>query len=429
MTRNGNLTNKPIAILVAGPLSLFRTTGIYYLRELLRTFDVVLVGWKDYAGDKAFEIASAWPGVIETHLIPPAWEPLAYHRASAAFAEDLAVRIRPAVLLQHNDCYPHNLYFIRGASRLQGVLRATYANGLTIDHAADARFKRADQIAEIVAQHHIPRFTAVAVFWVRSFLRHLIRFVLLPVLVGELPLWGHTDLDTGRINFRNTAGQNDLHLIYSEYERNHYERSLQPAAVEIIRHPMSVTGGEVNKAIDMPEALSRIAFLPTNALISLLSARIGADRAIASMAQAWTSALLILKERLGGVPIVAKLHPGSARDPLMASVLQEIRISIPGIEVIDPGMSAERLVLGSTCVISDVSTVLWWARMAGGRNIISLDAWNIPGGGEFSHYPGIVYVRNPEDLWKANLDPLGVSDMPYPTLIEALNQRLQREAA
>src|SRR5258708_36803544 len=80
---------RPVLVVVAGPLSLVRTNGIYYLRELLRSFDVVLVGWKDYEGDRAFEVASSWPGV-ETKLLPPLWEPRNHHCEFAAFADCVA---------------------------------------------------------------------------------------------------------------------------------------------------------------------------------------------------------------------------------------------------------------------------------------------------------------------------------------------------
>ena len=80
-------TTRPRAVQVAGPLNLFRTNGVYFLRELARSYDVTLVGWKDYAGDRTVETAAGWPGVSEVRLLPPAWEPRAYHRAAATLQD------------------------------------------------------------------------------------------------------------------------------------------------------------------------------------------------------------------------------------------------------------------------------------------------------------------------------------------------------
>jgi hypothetical protein len=418
---------RPVIVLVTGPLSLFRTTGIYCLRELLLSYDVVLVGWEDYAGDRSFETARTWGGIREVRLLPPAWVPRAYHRAAVALAKDVATRLKPVALLQHNDCYPHNLYLIRAVTGAGGVLRATYAAGFTLDHHQGYAHVRAEEIARMAQRWRVPRRLALIGFRIRSALNHLVRFALLPVLTREWPLRANLNLDTGRVIRRDTAKATDLHLMYSEREREHYRRVLAPGAIEIIRHPVSVVGDEVNRALGMPPAVPRIAFLPTNALISTLSRRAGEDAAIRAMGDTWARALTILRERLGAVPIVAKLHPGAADDPRMIAVMRRVQAEIPEVEILDPADSAERIILGSNCVVGDVSSVLWWTCMVGGRTVVSVDAWGLDAGDEFRHFPGVVYVREPDELRHAVLrSPAERTDDGRPTLSQVLALALGR---
>jgi len=412
---------RPIAILVIGLLSLFRTTGIYYLRELLRSYDVVLVAWRDDGNDETFRIAAKWPGVRGVELLPPPWEPRAHHRAAAALAQRLARQVRPAVLLQHADCYPHNIYLIRALSRDRRLLRATFANGFTTDYLQDAALRRAQEVAGIVAQRGCSQLAAWGIFWGRSRFNRLLHFYLLPALTGERPLRGHTDLHTGRIVRRRIADISDVRFMYTEREREHYRRVLEPGSIKLIRHPIQVVGNEVHEALAMPRRAPRIALLPTSAFINSLSLRVGGERAVDAVAEFWSRAIAILVERRGGVAVIAKLHPAAAEDEQMKQILERVGKRVPGLQIVDAAESAERIILGSDCVVSDVSSVLWWNRMMTGRIGISLDPWGLKGSDEFRHYSGVIYVSDPEALRHADLDPVDAgADETLPSLTEML---------
>ena len=415
---------RPRAVLVTGPLRLFRTNGIYYLRELARTYDVVLVGWDDYAGDASVETACAWPGVVDMRLLPPAWEPRAHYRATAALAEELRAQIRPRLLLQHNDCYPHNLQLIRAMPLDAQTLRATYTNGLTLDFEQDSKYVRGQQIDDIRSRRRLPLPMARWYFNARSMLRHQMRFTLLPLATGSRPLPAYRDLDTGRIKRRDTSNINDVYLAYTERERFHYQNAVQPGAIELIRHPLLEVGEEVHGALGMPTRTPRIVFLPTWGPINTLAEKLGGlEPAIAAMGETWSHVLSILRVRLGGIAVCAKLHPAAAKDAGMIAVMARLRAENPDLAIIDPLESAERLILGSTCVVGDISAVQWWAWLTGGRIVVSVDAWGLPGGDEFRHYPGIVYVKDPKDLETAVLEPPVAAATPaLPTLTEVLGR-------
>jgi hypothetical protein len=417
---------RQIVVFVNGSLSLFRASGIYYLRELIRKFDVVLVGGTDYAGDRAFEIAKAWPGVKEVHLLPPAWQPRTYHRASVVLANDLRERIRPAVLLQHADCYPHNLYLIRAATRIGGVLRATFANAFTPDHQQDFAVRSADEVARISTQWNVAVWLATVIFWARSFYHHVFRFVIVPISIGQMPLNSHTDLDSGVSLRRDTRSSNDVHYLYDEDDRRRYLRVLRPGVVEIIRHPISDNERDVNGALDMPLHQERIAFLPTWGIMSVLAERVGSyDQAMTQMIDMWSEALSILRGRLGPLPICAKLHPAAAHDPRMLAMFEGIRSRVADFKVVDPTESAERLVIGSSVVLSDASSILWWAAMIGDRVVISMDAWALRFADAFRDKPSITYVRGLDELRTLPLVPHdGRSTNARPRLIERLTGML-----
>jgi hypothetical protein len=108
----------------------------------------------------------------------------------------------------------------------------------------------------------------------------------------------------------------------------------------------------------------------------------------------------------------------------MMAVMSHLRADFPDLVIVDPSESAERLILGSSCIVGDISAVQWWAWLTGSRVVVSLDAWDLPGGDEFRHYPGIVYVKNPDELATATLEPPAAATTPTPpTLTELLQRR------
>ena len=76
----------------------------------------------------------------------------------------------------------------------------------------------------------------------------------------------------------------------------------------------------------------------------------------------------------------------------------------------------------SGVVVSDISSVLWWAQFVGGKTVISLDLFGYRGGSTMRHYQGVRYFDSVAALDAAAFD--GPEPAPagqgLPTLTECL---------
>lgn len=397
--------SRPVLILVPGPLHLFHTTGLYVLRDLVAHCDVVLVVDSAYAGDKIFEAAAQWPGVIASHVLPPEEPPLGYQKAVIQLARELFARHSPQILLQHNDWYPMTIHFIREADRQGNCLRATFSLGLNPDRQADAIYWRMAKILNIQQRLKIPYGLASLIFLVRARWNYFRHYRLLPFLLTGRPLKTSFDLYGPRPLQLNTSDKTDVQLMYTEREKRHYLRISRPGVIEVVKHPVADLGHEVQEELGLERAQRRIMLLPTCSLVTVLATKLGSsEAAIEGMADIWHRTLVRLQARLSGMPAFIKLHPASLRDPLMMEVAARLKQRMPGLTFIDPATPAEPLILGSSCIVGDVSSTLWWARMLGGRSVVSVNAWGLPTADELRHYPGIVYVTDPDQLEHADLE-------------------------
>jgi hypothetical protein len=119
------------------------------------------------------------------------------------------------------------------------------------------------------------------------------------------------------------------------------------------------------------------------------------DRLVQHLANKWCEAIGKLLEQFPDYLLKMKLHPASFSDPVWKEIIALIRNRYPAVEIIDPKQSAEWYVVQSKVIVGDVTTVLWWAGMLGGKVVVSLDIFGYPGGDEMQLYePYINYVSN-----------------------------------
>lgn len=390
---------RPLAILVTGPLHLFRTTGIYYAFALAQHYDVVIVGFDNYAGDTAVETARKWPGIQAIETLPTDQHGFRFHRAAAVMAKTLA-HLQPTLVLQHSESYPHNLYI--ASAMPDCAIQGSYANGMTLDQDEDFRYVRYERIAALARRFHIPLLLAPLTYDLRAVWNNVIHYTLFPFLLTrrsqkprQNPVTGKTSPDrTTHMKFR---------LMYSRREIAQHHKVLPSDNLVLVKHPMANVAGDVHRSQAIVEERNGIAFLPTRGLTTALAKEIGAEAAFERAYQTWEKTLLTLRARLGPLPIRAKLHPGAADDPLSRKLFEKLARSIEGVQIFDPAFSAEQLVLASSCVVGDVSSILWWTYMLGGRQIVSVNAWDVPLGDEMRYHPSVTYVTDPADLATVSL--------------------------
>jgi len=409
-------SGRPLAVFVAGPLHLFRTSGLYYVRELLRNYDVIVVGETSYAGNPIVDSVRQWQGVREIAMLPLYHNKWRYHRVAARLARRIAA-MRPALLLQHSDVFPHNLYFERAVPA--DCRRGTFANGMTLDLEQDFRYIRADKIAEIGRRVHIPPALARVLFFLRTKWNAFVRYTMFPIFFARTTFEPRLDPATGYLR-KNAPKPSQFRLMYTERERELHLKDFPTENVVLVRHPLCTVGEEVHAQLNFGMIEPGIALLPTWGFLTDLVSRYGRDEALRVMRTGWRDTLLALRHRLGNLPIRVKLHPAAANDPHSRDLMSDLAREIPGLTVLAPTASAEQLVIRSTCVVGDISSILWWSSMLGDRIVVSLNAWNVTLGDEFSHYPAVVYVRTPAAILDAQLNPAHASSPDLPSVTDYL---------
>jgi hypothetical protein len=65
----------------------------------------------------------------------------------------------------------------------------------------------------------------------------------------------------------------------------------------------------------------------------------------------------------------------------------------------------QEFILKSKVIVSEVSSVLWWAKFIPDKIIISLDLFKVPLGDHFKDEEGIYYFNDSEALRKTDLRP------------------------
>lgn len=405
MNLNKTATAKrPLAILVAGPLHLFRTTGIYYVYALARFFDVIIVGFENYSGDQTVEIVRRWPGVLSIEELPLQQNRFAFHRAAVKLAKRLA-RMAPSLLLQHSESYVYNFYF--SAAMPASTVQGSYAAGQTLDQEKDFPYIQAERSAALARRFKIPSPLAPLAYSLRETWNSALHYTLFPLLLVRHSAKPRQNPMTGKC-LPNRKTRSEFRLMYSAREITLHQRVLPGDNLVLVKHPMARVASDVHRSLGLSEERKGIAFLPTWGMTTELSSQIGTDAAFRKVYQSWESALFILRQRLGPLPIRVKLHPAAAKDAFSCKLAETLAANLGGTEVFDPSFSAEQIVLASSCVLGDVSSILWWTYMLGGRQIVSVQAWETTFGDEMRHYPGVVCVTDPAEL--ANV-PLPIAEV------------------
>ena len=116
----------------------------------------------------------------------------------------------------------------------------------------------------------------------------------------------------------------------------------------------------------------------------------------------WIEAINIIKMKFTNYSLQFKLHPLTKQNPELYQIQDYIKSKCKGIDIINPSVNAQKLIHKSQVVISDVSTVLWWANFLEKKKIISMDLKNFINSDQMKYYHNVYYFENIEKLKNFN---------------------------
>jgi len=394
---------KRVIIMQPGPLHLFWTTGVFYLWSLKDRFDFALIVPETYRDNAQFKKVASLPEIRHVEYLPMnGWLSLCF-KYSSQFKQILE-KYSPAYILLHNRSYIENQYLIHWARKLcVGAKRYYYQNGrMSLMWQDDFKARRAGKIEELANKY--PLFSrnlglAGRAVDIKNALIFFLTFKVLPYLAIRSFFTPPVNVTNGSIDREATRrmsnADNDCLLSYLDIEIDAY-RAQGIENVTKIRHPLTTCGLKVFEFLygEVVETDS-ILLLPSYGFTSrMVEAGWEKDSLAQHIAGKWCEAIEKLMEVFPGYAIKMKLHPASFADPLWKNIIYLILSQFSTVDIIDPNQSAEWHVVQSAVIVGDVTTVLWWAGMFGGKVVLSLDIFGYPAGDELKGYSGCIHYLN-----------------------------------
>ena len=380
---------------------------MYYLWEISKAHRVSLIVNEDCQSDPAFQDVIKLCTVEEVIYLPNRSNIFARHRFYSKTLRELVLKHPSVVVLQYNDVYVDNYYLAHFAKKQNTINKIVIFQVAQMfpDYVADYSARISCAVNRLKLSLHIPSSFAKLINYLKGEVKHLLEFKLLPLItLGEV-FAPKMKLVTGKLILKNIWKDVDFKLYYinREMEMAAKLEGEDPASAAkrfVIRHPLETIGMECNVELYSEHEENLIIILPTYGLANALISQTGADESdiINKISEKWCEVIEIFQRSFKGWKIAWKLHPNAERDSVLGAITSHIQQCFPDILVMKPSENASSLILRTKIILSDVSTVLWWASFIKGKIPISLDIFNYPGGNGMKEYEGIYYFETISQL-------------------------------
>jgi len=424
---------KKTIILSLGPLHLFWTTGVYYLYELSQTYNVILIAWDSYERDAEFQQVIAKLAVKEIIYIPVGGSLRRSWFLAKAFRK-LATRHKISLVFQHAYVYEDNLYLQHWILKNQPACKfIRYQNGMAILKYYDEDFeaRKLFGINAIASKYRLPLFLAKRFYFCKRWLLYLANYRIFPFLFAAAVFHPEINVYTGKLaklNQKQKVAQCDYRLFYTKEELQVCKSRMEVAANKciLVRHPLETVGEKCNLLIygqSSSKEEKLILILPSGGTLDILfSSGASADHAVGKIVDKWSQVIMILRKHYPGSHIMLKLHSIFATSRIHLNFQECLSRAHPVLEIADPKSNAQKLIIRSKVVVSEASTVLWWAVFLTGKRAISLDIFGYKGGDEMRYHSGVRYCNNLSELKETLMRQTESNhERPYPTVTQFLS--------
>jgi hypothetical protein len=314
-------------------------------------------------------------------------------------------RFRFDIVYQHAFVYPHNLYAYFIAAEYSSVRFVVFQAGMTAPNLYFlAANLAAGEIERFAQRYRLPRLLAAPSFRLHYLLWCFLSFIVLPRLLLGRSLPRPYDHLRCRRRVGNTFEPNG-YLVYTKADAQNIENEYGASAMfRVVRNPVRDAGIFLNREVYGSFAQQkRIVILPSQdwaneEIQKARNIRNTREGIIRRHANIWIAAIDRLRVRYPNYQLTWKPHPVHQRDPVMAEIIALVRNAFADLKVEDGAHSAEEMMLQSRVIVSDVSTVLWWASLQRGLLAISLDLWGGAGGDALKSVKDIHYINSLEGI-------------------------------
>lgn len=427
---------KPSVILVPGPVHLFWTSGVYYLWELSKNYRVVLIVDSAYIDDDMFMKTTELLDIAEILYIPKKSNAYLQQRFYYKEFKVLLKKHLPAFVFQHNAVYVDTIYLFHLCKTLDlDCTRISYQTArMAIDWNEDYKARRSMgtyRAGEISVISRLGRILHTSRTSFERIKGTFINYYLIPFLITGRPFVPFLNLHTGKFKYtgekfrRKNRERYDLYLSYYSCEKK-VITELRGYKDDImkIKHPLETVGNECHKAIFNDYEEDIISIFPTSCIATHLNMKSGLPEGdvVKRLSEIWIATIKILSQKFPECRFIWKLHPNSENDRMMLEITKLIDKRCINFQVLPLKENAQKWMVKSKLIVTDISTVFWWANMLKNKIVISLDVFGYAAGDEAKYYDGVLYFNKLEELdlfdFECIVSSRESSDEKVPTLTE-----------
>lgn len=319
-------------------------------------------------------------------------------------------RIEPDIVLDIDDQYPADLYFLRAAKQ-RGCATICFQVGMTEAATWDQRRMFAGaQAARLARSLQIPQLISRAMLFGWQTIRHIWHYVVAPALVGEHPFWGSSSacLHVGSTGMRDA----DALLVFSERDKTLHLVSGTRCPIHIIPHPLTWPSSDrlrtclfqTDSKSANPKRRQLTIFL-TQTINEFAIAR--EDHSVITRETIYRNWLALIKVAAAKFPnhlISLKPHPASRPDDSFLQYLGVAIAAIPAVQFSASGEDSLSLIAHSEIIIAGFSTILLVASLAfPDKIVVSVDLERRLAGDVFKTDPNVLYFDDLDVFRKAAL--------------------------
>ena len=402
------MKKKPILFVQAGPFHLFWVTGIYYLWELKDKYNFIIIANEEYNKSEKFKKILKYLDV----------EYIYYQKQNKGFRlvfdllkeyKKILINFKPRKFLIYNNSFIDNqclIYLIRSIGYPIEIFQ--FQNGkIPLDLQMDRLYLVALEAVELQNKYKfLKNFNKISfkLAKIKKLLIYFYYFKLIPFFL--LGVTFKPDLNIFNGVYKKKKKEKNLiskYFVYLDIEANSVRQS-GISNCKIIDHPLKNTHKELNEIIyGKISNKNQMVILPTIGFLETLMMKgYTKDYLIKFISDQYIEFLRKFKKKFPNYQVIFKLHPSSKDKKVWMDIVSLISQQVKVINI-NPSVNAEKLIIQSKIIISDVSTVLWWTIFFDKKIAISLDIFNFDKGDEMLKYGSyLYYIKNLKQIEKIN---------------------------
>lgn len=415
-------------ILAPGPLHLFWTTGVYYLWELSKNYEVILIIGENYRQDSNFKKVIELVGITNVFYVRSGL--IKKHIYYSNNFKHIVNKYKPICILHHDPVYISMMYLyywgkkFNPSSRMISYLTGMVPMNLNKNHELIVTFI----IDQMVNQYGIPKWLAMFIFRVKGKMMLIIDYYIMPILLIHKYFSPPLNVYSKR-KLKNYWNDNFHHyLLYGGVEKKvlgDYFGSKD--GFRTINHPLTTCGTELNRILYDVKENDIILILPSYGNVNHFQKvkKISNEDVINLLSTKWIGAINALNNKFPNYYLFLKLHPNQKQDVLWKDIIGNIKSEFPNINILLPDENAQKWILKSKVIVSEVSSVLWWSSMLKSKISISFDIFDIPFSDDMKYYNGVYYFNSLSDFYATDFTKRSDNKLETKTATQTLSHFLK----